>query len=73
MPVPVLKKFAEESGKTLAEAEKAWEEAKIEAKKQYDEDHPAYWPTVTNITKNKLGIKDKEDESKKAKPKKKPR
>lgn len=67
MPVPVLKKFAEESGKTMEEVEKAWEEAKQAALKQYDEDHPAYWPTVTNITKNKLGIKDKEDKFSKPK------
>lgn len=66
MPVPSLKKFAEQSGKSLADAEKAWGEAKEAADKQYKESDPQYWGTVTTITKNKLGIGD--DAEKKTNP-----
>lgn len=66
MPVPSLKKFAEESGKSLADAEQAWSEAKDTANKQYKEDDPKYWGTVTKITKNKLGIGDDDAKSKKS-------
>lgn len=65
MPVAALKKFAEQSGKTLAEAEQAWEEAKEQADKRFHGKikQDQYWAYVTATTKYKLGLEDDEDDN----------
>ena len=65
MPSSTVKHFAEISGKSEEEVEKAWAEAKDIASDQYDQEDSRYWGTVTKITKNKLGIKDDDDQTKK--------
>lgn len=60
MPVKALKIYAEESGKTLAEAEKAWAEAKDEADKKFKKKDVHYWAYVNATTRAKLGLKNKE-------------
>ena len=57
MPVPALKKLAEDNNTTLAIAEQKWEEAKEITSKQYpniDKSSDSYWAIVTTITKAKL-------------------
>jgi hypothetical protein len=72
MPVPVLKKYAEESGKTLDEAEEAWDSCKLQADKAFDKGQKddAYWPYVQICTQRKLGIEKKREAAKKAAKKK---
>jgi hypothetical protein len=56
MPVPYLKKLAEESDKTLAELEEYWEEAKAQADKKFETRDAAYWKYVTAIVKHRAGV-----------------
>lgn len=75
MPVPALKKWAKESGKTVKQAEKAWDDAKKEADKKFNKDHPKdehYWAYVTLVTQRKLGITEKKKEEEKKAKKEKP-
>lgn len=59
MPVPLLKHLAKETGKSLSDAEKAWDEAKGQADKKFgDKKDDSYWSYVTSVTKKKLGVKD---------------
>lgn len=53
MPSNVVKGISKETGKSKDTVEKDWEEAKVAASKFYKKDDPAYWPTVTKITKAK--------------------
>ena len=61
MPVPLLKHLAKETGKTLAQAEEAWEAAKREADKKFKSRDSHYWSYVTATTKRKLGIRDEDE------------
>lgn len=56
MPNAVIKKFAEESGKSIQEVEAAWEAAKSQVEKEYG-DFNANYGIVVFLTKKKLGIK----------------
>ena len=56
MPVPMLKILAKKSGKSLSDAEKYWENAKIEASKKFDKKDNRYWAYVTGIVKHRLGL-----------------
>lgn len=61
MPSNIVKSFAEKTGKSEAEVEKLWSEAKSAAEKQYPEvekDSDRYYSIVTGILKNMLGIKE---------------
>lgn len=57
MPVKALKAYAEESGKSMAEVEKAWAEAKEEADKKFKKKDLHYWAYVNATTRAKLGLK----------------
>ncbi len=57
MPVPVLKEFAKESNKTLAELEQYWEEAKEQADEKFETRDESFWKYVTTIVKRRAGIK----------------
>lgn len=58
MPSDVVKSLAKKSGKTVAEVETIWEEAKEETDKKYGRTNKIYWAYVTSIVKKRLGIKD---------------
>ena len=63
MPSNALKGLAKDAGVSLEKAEKKWEEAKKQVKEQYEdvkEDSEQFYKLVTSITKNMLGIKDKQ-------------
>lgn len=62
MPVPYLKKLAEESDKTLAELEQYWEEAKAEADKKFEARNESYWAYVTSVVKRRAGVEKKQGE-----------
>ena len=64
MPSAVLKSLAAKAGKSEAEAEKLWKEAKAAAHKQYpdlSEEDDKFWAIVTSIVKKMLGIKESSD------------
>ena len=53
MPTPMIKSFADKTGKTVGEVEKLWNEAKAIAFKEGKEDNYAY---IVGILKKKLGL-----------------
>lgn len=59
MPSATVKKFAEDSGKTVEEVEVLWADCKTAANKKFKkgEQDDGYWPYVTACTRNKLGLK----------------
>jgi hypothetical protein len=61
-PAGVIHSLALKSGKTEAEVEDLWNQAKGIVKKEYnkDEDDENYWALVTGTLKKSLGIKDEE-------------
>lgn len=56
MPSVALKKWAEESGKSMKEAEEAWEECKTSANSKFDKEDELYWSYVNVCTRSKLGL-----------------
>jgi len=56
MPVPMLKSLAKKSGKSLADAEKYWDEAKQFASEKFKKKDDRYWAYVAGITKRRLGL-----------------
>jgi hypothetical protein len=56
MPSKVLKKYAEDSGKTIAEVETIWDEAKKEADVKFKVHDEHYWSYVNSVTRKKLGL-----------------
>ena len=57
MPTPLVKKYAEEKGVSVAEAEGKWERAKEEAKSSnVKPDSVSYWKIVTTIFKKMMGV-----------------
>ncbi len=54
MPTTAIKNLAQKHGISITSAEKKWDEAKEIANKEYDDNDPAYWGTVMNITKSKI-------------------
>lgn len=59
MPSNVVKGFAEKTGKSEAEVEKLWDEAKAKAKEEYPdvtEDSDRFYMIVTGILKKMLGM-----------------
>jgi len=57
MPVKSLKAYAKESGKSMKEVEKAWEEAKAEADKKFKKKDFHYWAYTNKVCREKLGLK----------------
>lgn len=69
MPTPAIKKYAEQSGKTVEEVEKMWEEAVEQADKKFKGDgkNDRYWAYVNAIVRRRLGLsKKKKNKSKEA-------
>lgn len=63
MPAAMVKKLAKEANVPVKEAEKKWHEAKSVVDKQYPDietDSDRYYALVSSITKNMLGLKDKQ-------------
>jgi len=60
MPVPMIKSFAKESGKSEEEVEKLYAKAKEEVKEGYNitEDDDQFYPLVTGVLKKMCGISD---------------
>lgn len=56
MPSNIVISLANKTGKTVAEVESKWEEAKKVVKKKTSENDDKYWPTVVSVTKNMLGL-----------------
>jgi hypothetical protein len=59
MPTKVLKAWSKESGKTIKEAEDAWDSCKIQADKKFKNKDGAYWGYVNVCTRKKLGLVNK--------------
>ena len=58
MPSNVVKSFSERSGKSVAEVEQLWHEAKKDAAKKFPSIDSHYWAYVTAEVRNKLGLKE---------------
>ena len=61
MPPPLVKSFADKSGKSEAEVEKLWETAKSQTKEQHpdvSEGSDRFYKITVGILKKMLGIKD---------------
>ena len=56
MPTATMKKYAEQSGKSVEEVEQIWEESKKEADKKFKKRDSHYWAYVNATTKKKLGL-----------------
>lgn len=56
MPTPLIKKYAQQSGKTVAEVDAYWNEAKEQAKSKFKEDSPQFWAYVNGIVKKRCKI-----------------
>jgi len=58
MPASMIKSFAQKSGKSEAEVEKLWQEAKKAAGESYSEkgESEKFYGTATKILKNKLNM-----------------
>ena len=56
MPNAAIKSFAKKTGKSEAEVEKLWGEAKQAAGESYDSGSDKYYGTAMKILKNKLNI-----------------
>lgn len=56
MPVPMLKKLAIKSGKSISTLEKYWEEAKVAAEKKFNKKDTRYWAYVSSIVKKRSGV-----------------
>jgi hypothetical protein len=53
MPTPVIKSFAEKTGKSVAEIDKLWNKAKVIAAEEGEGENYAY---ITGIVKKMLGL-----------------
>ena len=58
MPNSLVKKFAEQSKRSVASVEKAWDDIVDGVSKNMDSDDPKFYPTVVSTLKKKLGIKE---------------
>lgn len=60
MPAKVLESYSKRSGKSMAECEKAWEEAKEQADKKFPKEEHGnahYWAYVNVVCQMKLNIR----------------
>jgi hypothetical protein len=58
MPVPMLKTFAEKSGKSVSEVESIWDEAKSAARKKFKKEDGHFWAYVNATVQKQLGLKE---------------
>ena len=61
MPVPMIHSLAQKSGKSDAEVEAKWEEAKKQVASEYPDigkDNDRHWELVASITKKMVGLKE---------------
>lgn len=65
MPTKVMKKYAEDSGKSLEEVEKIWHETEAEADGRFDKRDEHYWAYVNIVVRRKLGLEKKQKEKEK--------
>lgn len=56
MPSNIVISLADKTGKTVAEVESKWEEAKKIVKKKTSENDDKYWPTVVSVVKSMLHV-----------------
>lgn len=56
MPNPLIKKYAKQTGKSVDELEKIWDECKAIVTKSEGKEYKYFYPTVVKIFKNKLGM-----------------
>lgn len=56
MPSSIVLSFAKKTGKSVAEIEKKWEEAKEAVKKSTSESQPKFYPEVVTVLKKMLHI-----------------
>jgi len=63
VPNSLVKKFAEQSKRSVASVEKAWNDIVDGVSKNMDSDDSKFYPTVVSILKKKLGIKDEPKKS----------
>jgi hypothetical protein len=56
MPSAFIKKISEERDISMRALEDIFEKAKTMAGKKFDEDDPQFYPHVTNVFKNMLGM-----------------
>lgn len=56
MPSPVVKSFAEKSGKSIQTVEKYWDEAKMSAREKFKRKDSHFWAYVSAIVQKRLGI-----------------
>ena len=57
MPTPLIKKYAEKTGKTVAEVEAIWDEAKEAASNAFHGNKsPKYWAYVNGIVRKRLKL-----------------
>lgn len=57
MPSAQLKSFAEKSGKSMADLERYWDEAKVEAKKKFKKKNSSFWKYVVAIVERRAGLR----------------
>jgi len=58
MPTPVIKKYAERSGKSVKEVDEYWNEAKEQAAKKFKSESSEFWAYVSGIVKRRCGLKE---------------
>lgn len=58
MPSPVVKSFAEKSGKSVQTVEKYWDEAKMSAREKFKNESPSFWAYVNTVVQKRLGLKE---------------
>jgi hypothetical protein len=56
MPSNTVKAYAKDSGKSVAEVEKLWDECKERAMKKFDKEDEHYWTYISACTRKKLGL-----------------
>ena len=56
MPSALIKKYAEETGKSVSDVEDVWDSAKSAAEKKFKDQGPRYWAYVNAVTRKRLGI-----------------
>lgn len=58
MPSAQMKSFAEKSGRSMADIERYWGEAKKESKKKFgSKKHKSFWPYVVGIVERRAGLR----------------
>lgn len=56
MPTATMKKYAEQSGKTVEEVEQLWKDCENSAEKKFKKKDGHFYAYVNTCTRNKLGL-----------------